>query len=153
LFSALLLLIKRGQHSDTKSGISIRKTSLHLGGAPMSMENVRKIEMKSGKGDDAEIKSVFGAKKSEGKVSTLRVFIVAIRLSMAVNGILLTICTFHFPATYLRFRFQLGGWQVIRKPIQKFILGPVSARNSRPLSIWLCFWPVSVVLCRMEANE
>lgn len=67
----------------------------------MSMENVRKIEMKSGQGDDAEIKSVFGAKKSEGKVSTLRVFIVAIRLSMAVNGILLTICTFHFPATYL----------------------------------------------------
>lgn len=119
----------------------------------MGMENVRKIEMKSGQGDDAEIKSVFGAKKSEGKVSTLRVFIVAIRLSMAVNGILLTICTFHFPATYLRFRFQLGGWQVIRKPIQKFSLGPVSARNSRPLSIWLCFWPVSVVLCRMEANE
>lgn len=98
----------------------------------MSMENVRKIEMKSGQGDDAEIKSVFGAKKSEGKVPTVRVFFVVIRLSMTVNGILLTICTFHFPATYLRFRFQLGGWQVIRKLIQKFILGPVAAPQLPP---------------------
>jgi len=70
-------------------------------------------------------------RKREGKEPGKRSFIVVIRLSMAVEGIFISrsfppFALFYFPATYLRFRFQLGGWQVIKNLIQNLCLGPVA---------------------------